>query len=84
MGLDVYVGAFTRYYSGQWETVVQSNAREQGYEVQIVRSANEEDDVTDPQEIASGDIACYPFYRAQSIQSNGALHVILWSYRGRR
>ncbi len=51
MGLDVYVGALTRYYSGQWETVVQSNAREQGYEVQIVRSANEEDDVTDPQEI---------------------------------
>lgn len=30
MGLDIYVGSLTRYYTGNWETVIQQYAREQG------------------------------------------------------
>lgn len=30
MGLDVYVGSLSRYYAGEWETIVQRMAREQG------------------------------------------------------
>jgi hypothetical protein len=37
MGLDVYVGPLTRYYSFEWETIVQQAGREQGMEVRIVR-----------------------------------------------
>lgn len=37
MGLDVYVGPLTRYYLGEWETVVQHLGREQGLEVSIER-----------------------------------------------
>jgi hypothetical protein len=37
MGLDVYVGSLTRYYLGEWETIVQRMAREQGMEFQVVR-----------------------------------------------
>jgi hypothetical protein len=37
MGLDVYVGSLTRYYAGNWETIVQQLAREGGASVQIVR-----------------------------------------------
>lgn len=32
MGLDIYAGTLTRYYSGEWETQVQKWARENGYE----------------------------------------------------
>ncbi len=37
MGLDVYVGPLARYYSFEWETVVQRAGREQGLEVRIAR-----------------------------------------------
>jgi len=37
MGLDLYVGALTRYYLGEWETVVQRFGRESGMPVEIVR-----------------------------------------------
>ena len=37
MGLDVYVGSLTRYYAGDWETIVQKHGREQGYQVMVVR-----------------------------------------------
>jgi hypothetical protein len=37
MGLDIYVGPLYRYYSGDWETVVQQLGREQGFEVTVVR-----------------------------------------------
>jgi hypothetical protein len=37
MGLDVYVGSLTRYYTGGWETVVQQWGREHGVEVMVVR-----------------------------------------------
>ncbi len=38
MGLDVYVGCLARYYLGDWETIVQQVARQQGFDVQIVRA----------------------------------------------
>lgn len=37
MGLDVYVGSLTRYHGGDWETVVQQAAREQGIDVHVLR-----------------------------------------------
>lgn len=37
MGLDVYVGPFSRYYAGEWETIVQQAARANGMTVQVVR-----------------------------------------------
>jgi hypothetical protein len=37
VGLDVYVGPLTRYYSFEWETVVQQAGQQQGMEVQIIR-----------------------------------------------
>lgn len=40
MGLDVYVGALSRYYSGNWEAIIQQSSHELGMEVQIFR-ANE-------------------------------------------
>ena len=38
MGLDVYVGTFERYYTGQWETIIQKLGREAGMQVQVVRA----------------------------------------------
>jgi len=37
VGLDVYVGPFSRYYAGDWETIVQQLGREGGLHVEIVR-----------------------------------------------
>jgi hypothetical protein len=37
VGLDVYVGSLARYYLGDWETIIQQIARQQGFDVQIVR-----------------------------------------------
>jgi hypothetical protein len=51
MGLDVYVGSLTRYYAGDWETVIQKYGREQGFEVSMVRPPNAPDAITDPIDI---------------------------------
>ena len=53
MGLDVYVGGLTRYYSGQWETIVQRLAREDSLRVEMVRPDNSPDAITDPGEVGS-------------------------------
>jgi hypothetical protein len=37
VGLDIYVGSLARYYLGEWETIVQQVARQQGLHVEIVR-----------------------------------------------
>jgi hypothetical protein len=37
MALDVYVGSLTRYYTGDWETLGQSIAREQGLNYVVIR-----------------------------------------------
>lgn len=52
MGLDVYVGPLTRYYSFDWETVVQQAGREQGFEVEIIRPAGFEK--PDPEDVIQG------------------------------
>jgi hypothetical protein len=44
LGLDVYVGTLTRYYTGDWETVVQQYAREQGIEMRFATAEGEVDD----------------------------------------
>src|SRR5262245_32541171 len=38
MGLDVYVGSLTRYYTGDWETIVQQWGRQNGVPVTVVRA----------------------------------------------
>ena len=48
MGLDVYVGSLTRYYTHDWETVVQRAGREGRFPVEVVRQHEPEDVVTDP------------------------------------
>jgi hypothetical protein len=51
MGLDIYVGSFTRYYAGNWETVVQKLAREEGVGYQMIRTNVASDAVTDADQI---------------------------------
>ena len=48
MGLDIYVGSYSRYFTGNWENIVQQRGREEGWDVHIVRPANDEDAITDP------------------------------------
>lgn len=42
MGLDVYVGSLTRYYTQDWETIAQRWARETGTPIQVLRGGGEE------------------------------------------
>jgi hypothetical protein len=37
MGLDIYVGSLTRYYTGDWQTIVQQLGQQQGFQVMTVR-----------------------------------------------
>jgi len=49
MGLDIYVGSFTRYYCGDWETAAARAAREQGIPFEVVRpNPGPQDAVKDP------------------------------------
>jgi hypothetical protein len=49
MGLDIYVGSFTRYYCGNWENAVARYAREQNIAYRVIRTKPEPpDSVTDP------------------------------------
>jgi hypothetical protein len=45
MGLDIYVGPLTRYYLGDWETVIQRLGRERGMPVKVVRPQAAEENV---------------------------------------
>ncbi len=51
MGLDIYVGSFTRYYTGNWETIVQKYGQAQGLGVRVVRPNLPADAITDPGQI---------------------------------
>jgi hypothetical protein len=52
MGLDVYVGSFTRYYAGDWELIAQQAAREMGMPLRVVRrQADPADAIRDPEAI---------------------------------
>jgi hypothetical protein len=37
MGLDIYAGPLSRYYAGDWETIIQRHGRESGTPVHIIR-----------------------------------------------
>ena len=41
MGLDIYAGTLTRYYSHNWKTVVQQWAEENGYTFQKITPQGE-------------------------------------------
>lgn len=51
MGLDIYVGTLTRYYAGEWETVVQQAARELGIPARTERVNEQSDAIRDPLQI---------------------------------
>jgi hypothetical protein len=51
MGLDIYVGSLTRYYAGDWETVIQKYARETGTPLQVVRPNQTEEEIADKETI---------------------------------
>jgi hypothetical protein len=51
LGLDIYVGSFTRYYAGEWELVAAQVARELGADFQVIRQHNPPDAIRDPEEI---------------------------------
>jgi len=51
LGLDIYVGSFTRYYSGEWELVAARAARELGAKFEVIRQHNPPDAIRDPDEI---------------------------------
>jgi len=52
VGLDVYVGPLIRYYSFEWETILQQAGRSQGLEVQIMRPPGFQK--PDPQDVVEG------------------------------
>jgi hypothetical protein len=41
VGLDVYVGTLTRYYTGDWDTLLQQLGREAGARVEVARRPDE-------------------------------------------
>jgi hypothetical protein len=56
MGLDIYVGSFTRYYAQDWETVVQKVGREHGHPVTVIRQTTAEA-ITDQAQIRPAIVA---------------------------
>jgi hypothetical protein len=48
MGLDVYVGTLTRYYAGEWQTVVQQAGGAMGLPVTVIRQNSPPDAAADP------------------------------------
>lgn len=60
MGLDLYAGSLTRYYTGDWETIVQRHGREAGEPVEVIRIQPTEgggEDLTDPAQVHQSIIA---------------------------
>lgn len=52
MGLDIYAGTLTRYYSGNWKTIAQQWGEANGYQVNVVRAnKNEDEEPVPPEEI---------------------------------
>jgi hypothetical protein len=58
MGLDIYVGSLTRYFTHDWKTVVQQLAeRGEIPQVQVIRANEPKDAVTDPEQVRSAVLA---------------------------
>lgn len=51
MGLDIYAGTLTRYYSGNWKTSVQQWAEKNGMQVNIIRPEDQNVDPAPVEEI---------------------------------
>jgi hypothetical protein len=51
MGLDVYAGPLSRYYAGDWLTVVQQLGLAQGTRVEVRRPTASDDAITDTQQV---------------------------------
>lgn len=69
MGLDVYAGTLTRYYSRNWKTIVQQWGEANGYQVNLVRQNEKEDEeLASPEEILQGVTA----WRDQMIKRLGS------------
>lgn len=70
MSLDLYAGPLTRYFSGQWETVLARISREQGIAYKLVRpSGGPEQEPVDPAVIESH-IATWAELLSQSLGDN--------------
>ena len=50
MALDVYVGSLTRYYTGDWENIVEKAARERGVQYKAARQEHAADAEGDPRQ----------------------------------
>ena len=46
MGLDIYAGTLTRYYTHNWKTVTQLFAEENGINFEVIRSKQEESELS--------------------------------------
>ena len=77
MGLDVYVGSLTRYYSGQWETVVQQWGRQEGVKVDVRRQNDPPDAITDPAEVTT----LVEAWRKQLAASLPAEHAVRFDWK---
>ena len=55
MGLDIYAGTLTRYYSHNWKTVVQQWAEENGYSFNRITPDGEPAD--NEEELAGSDLS---------------------------
>jgi hypothetical protein len=54
MGLDIYVGSLTRYYAGDWKTIIQQLAEKGALgdsTMHVVRPEQPDDAITDPEQI---------------------------------
>lgn len=57
MGLDIYAGTLTRYYTRSWKTVVQQWAEKNGYKVELISANGElrdQENRADPSEVQQG------------------------------
>ena len=54
MGLDIYAGTLTRYYSRNWKTSVQQWGERNGMQVNIVRPPKQNAEIAPAEEILKG------------------------------
>lgn len=84
MGLDVYVGTLTRYYSGEWETVIQRYSREQGIPLRVVRQPSEPDEAIRDQAQILPIVEAWLAGLARSLQESFDLAQVDWSEQATR
>lgn len=77
MAFDVYVGTMTRFYTENWENVVQRMAREQGMEYRIIRPGGEEGPKADTAEVKQA-VAGWCEWLSSQLKSQG-IGPLSWS-----